>query len=319
MNPADYPSNIWITDTMQKVRQDSGSPGTQHWGTFYGTQNEFVDFQVHFHDAGSGTPNLSVTASNFVQSSPLNYTIGTAANDIIVYRDAYMHVHTQVTSTASTYYNSFGDYPDILIPPIDPYHNQATNAWPFTVAAGNNQSAWVDVHIPISAPSGYYLGSITVKSGSTILVKMPVIIVVSQWPSAGHMPSTTTLKVATGTGAADLCKQAYGSDGYSTCGSWPGAGTADQGVTLSDVDFCKIQADHRYSDARYIHPSGLPPTQGTELSFTAAFGPIYSGTASTILPGAKSTTLVYPFGSTSTNLQSWITWQEKEPVTRRNT
>ena len=25
-NPADYPSNIWITDTMTKVRQDAGSP-----------------------------------------------------------------------------------------------------------------------------------------------------------------------------------------------------------------------------------------------------------------------------------------------------
>ena len=69
-NPAHYPSNIWITDTMTKVRQDAGSPGAQHWGTFYGTQNEFVDFQVHFHDTGSGTPNLSVTVSNFVQTAP---------------------------------------------------------------------------------------------------------------------------------------------------------------------------------------------------------------------------------------------------------
>src|SRR5580700_10137963 len=53
-NAADYPSNIWITDTMQKVRQDSGSPGEQHWGTFYGTQNEFVDFQVHVKAGASG-------------------------------------------------------------------------------------------------------------------------------------------------------------------------------------------------------------------------------------------------------------------------
>jgi len=308
MNPGDYPSNIWITDTMQKVRQDSGSPGRQHWGTFYGTQNEFVDFQVHLHDAGSGTPNLSVTASTFVQSSPSSYTIGTSANDIIVYRDAYMHVQTQVTSTAKTYYNSLGYYPDILIPPTDPYHNQATNAWPFTVAAGNNQSAWVDVHIPISAPSGYYLGSITVKSGTTTLAKMPVILAIWQWPSAGHMPSTTTLKVAAGVSGSDLCAQAYGGNGYLTCGSWPGASTADQGVTLASVDGCLIMADHRYGGCSIYPPYPSPPTHGTELSFTAAYGPVYSGAASTILPGAKPTTLGYPLVSNTTNLQNWITW-----------
>ncbi len=74
-NSADYPSNIWITDTMQKVRQDAGSPGAQQWATFYGTENEFVDFQVHFHDLGSGTNNLTITVGNFVQSSPASYTI----------------------------------------------------------------------------------------------------------------------------------------------------------------------------------------------------------------------------------------------------
>src|ERR1035437_5084955 len=76
-NPADYPSNIWITDTMQKVRQDSGSPGTQHWGTFYGTQNEFVDFQVHVQAPSGGIANLGVTVSSFVKSTGPggNYTI----------------------------------------------------------------------------------------------------------------------------------------------------------------------------------------------------------------------------------------------------
>src|SRR2546425_8940240 len=52
-NAAHYPGYIWITNTMQKIRQDSGPPGTIHWGTFYGTQNEFVDFQVHVQ-ANSG-------------------------------------------------------------------------------------------------------------------------------------------------------------------------------------------------------------------------------------------------------------------------
>src|SRR5438034_1707385 len=68
---AQYASNIWLTDSMQKLRQDSGTPPLNACTlVIYGTQNEFVDFQVHFHDTGSGTANLSATVSNFVQTSP---------------------------------------------------------------------------------------------------------------------------------------------------------------------------------------------------------------------------------------------------------
>ena len=195
--PFNYPSNIWITDTMQKVRQDSGAPGAAHWGMFYGTQNEFVDFQVHFHDNGSGTEHLSITVSNFTQSSPTRYTI---SSNVLVYREAYMHVTGRVSSTADTYYGSEGYYPDILIPAVDPYFAQRTNAWPFNVKAGNNQSAWVDVLIPPAAPAGYYLGSVTIRDGSTLLATMPVILAVWQWPSAGFMPSTATLQSTSAAG-----------------------------------------------------------------------------------------------------------------------
>ena len=91
-----YASNIWMTDTMQKVRQDSGIPATNAcYITIYGTQNEFVDFQVHFHDMGSGTSNLSVTVGNFVQTSPSSYTISAYTKpspNVVVYREAYMDV-----------------------------------------------------------------------------------------------------------------------------------------------------------------------------------------------------------------------------------
>jgi hypothetical protein len=190
-----YANNIWMTDSTQKVRQDSGSPATNAcYITIYGTQNEFIDFQVHFHDTGSGTSNLSVTVGNFVQTSPSSYTLSAATTpppNVIVYREAYVHVQSYPSNNqldsavpGGTNYNTYyqgalGNHPDILIPAVDPYWGQTTNAWPFTVAANQNQSAWVDVLIPSSAPSGYYLGSVTVKSGSTTLTTTPVIIAVS--------------------------------------------------------------------------------------------------------------------------------------------
>jgi hypothetical protein len=288
-NPSDYPANIWITDTMQKVRQDSGSPGSAHWGTFYGTQNEFVDFQVHFHDTGSGTANLSVTVSNFVQAAPSKYTI---SSKTIVYREAYMNVTGYVTSTASTFYGSQGYYPDALIPAVDPYSSQTTNAWPFTVAEGNNQSAWIDVLIPPSAPSGYYLGSVTVKSGSTTLATMPVILAVWQWPSAGYMPSTATLHSEfSGIGQA-LCIQVYGS--YAACGG-------DSGQNASNVLADELLLDHRLSLGGSLPYA--PPFTELETSFTG----VLSGTASTMLSGAKLTTAVYVLNNPPAYAQNWAT------------
>lgn len=307
-NPADYPSNIWITDTMQKVRQDSGSPGTVHWGTFYGTQNEFVDFQVHVQANSGSISNLSVTASDFVDLRT-GTTISASSTNIVVYREAYIDVTTK-TSIANTYYNSTGYYPDILIPTVDPYYHQTTNAWLFTVASGNNQSAWIDILIPPAAPSGYYLGSVTVKSGDTTLTTMPVIIAVWQWPGSAHMPSTATLQSFTQGGWSAACTQFYG--GYSSCGSYPGAGgNADQGVTLSVVDKSVLMLDHRYSNAGPIYPPYSTVFTGLETYF----GPLFNGATAntqTILQDARLTSAPYAPAVLS-YVQNWMSeFQSKD-------
>jgi hypothetical protein len=312
-NPAHYPSNIWITDTMQKVRQDSGSPETQHWGTFYGTQNEFVDFQVHVHANAGPISNLSVTVSSFVRSSPSSYTIPNSSSQIVVYREAYMNVTGYPTNNqpdsavpGGANYNPFyggalGYYPDILIPAVDPYWKQTTNAWPFTVASGKNQSAWIDVLIPQGAPPGYYLGSVTVKSGSTTLATMPVIIGVWQWPSSGYMPSTSTLKTdSEGFGYLGLCSQMY-NPGATTnttlCGNYPGAsGSNDAGNMLVWLDAGLLMKDHRYSNGG---AEGTNPSQtGNFTAYNTYVGPLLNGTCNLhngigstcpIISGSKNT------------------------------
>jgi len=299
-NAADYPSNIWVTDSMQKVRQDASSPGPLHWGTFYGTQNEFVDFQVHVQAPSAGIPNLVISCSNFVNAKT-GTTISAASTNIIVYREAYMNVSTSVTSVAATYYNALGYYPDALIPSVDPYHGQTTNAWPFNVAPNQNQSAWIDVHIPQNAPSGYYLGSVTVKGGSTVLATLPIVIGVWQWPNGGFMPSKASLASFTGTGYADMCIQAYG--GYSNCGAYPGSGgSPDQAITLMIVDYTTTMLDHRISATNPIYPPYTTNFTGLETYY----GPFLNGTGATIIPGAKLTTVDYAPNSLS-YIQNWMT------------
>lgn len=308
-NPADYPSNIWITDTMQKVRRESGLPGTQHWGTFYGMQNEFVDFQVHIQANSGAISNLSVTAGNFINLRTNTIILASSPN-IVVYREAYMNVANQVTATGAAYYNALGYYPDILIPAVDPYYHQTTNAWPFDVASGNNQSAWIDILIPPTAPSGYYLGSVTVKSGSTTLTTMPVVLAVWQWPSAGYMPSTATLRSVTGSGWDDMCVAAYGS--YSSCGSYPGAGlNADMGVTLSMVDMNVLMLDHRYSAPQPMYP----PYETTFKGLETYYGPLLNGTAAntqTLLFDAKLTSAAYAPKPSLASVQNWMTEFQKK-------
>src|SRR4051812_18045721 len=65
---SDYPSNVWITGPMSKVRQDSGSPGSTHWAIIYSAQNEIQSFQVHIQAPAGGISNLSVTMSNLTNS-----------------------------------------------------------------------------------------------------------------------------------------------------------------------------------------------------------------------------------------------------------
>jgi Domain of unknown function (DUF4091) len=271
-NAADYPANIWVTDTMQKILQTGGTPGTSHWGTFYGTQGEFVDFQVHVQAPSSGYSALTVSASAFTQTSPNSFTIpapSTSSNSIVVYREAYVPV-TTVTSTAPVYYNVTGNYPDPLIPAIDPYYHQVTSAFPVAVAANNNQSAWIDVFIPVGAPSGYYSGSITVSNGSSTLATLPIIIGVWQWPAsqAGRMPGTSTLPTTTQYGWNDFCNAVGGS----SCNA---NNAASDGAVLF--------MDHRWTMD--------DPIQGSGAQIAMQLGGTTAGvtTAVPIIPGAQTT------------------------------
>ena len=287
-NAADYPANIWVTDTMTKVLQSGGSPGTSHWGTFYGTQGEFVDFQVHVQAPSGGYSALSVSSSNFVQSNPSSFTISASTRDVVVYREAYVPV-TTITSTATTYYGTTGNYPDPLIPAVDPYFNQVTNAFPVAVAANQNQSAWIDVFIPNNAPSGYYLGSITVNNGSTKLTTLPIIIAVWQWPNTysgvnygGHMPATSSLPSELQYGWIDFCNAVYGTN--NACSAYPSAGgSANNASVYTDMDGSVLFLDHRWtmsdpivgSTSQYANlwngntsalPSAKPILQGATLT-----------------------------------------------------
>ena len=283
--PTDYPSNIWVTGPLAKVLQNTGTPGIVHWAVVYAMQNEFQSFQIHVQAQSGGISNLKVVMSDLVNAQTGTH-ISASSTDIVVYREAYQNITTK-TSTAATYLNTMGFIPDILIPAIDPYYHQTTSAFPFTVAAGNNQSVWVDVHVPPNAPSGYYSGTATVESGNTTLATLPVVYAVWDW----SMPSTASLPiVGAGFGYNGFCNIAYG--GTAGCSAYPDSGGGSDGAnTIINIDGAVQMLDNRWS-MDYV--SNIMPNSGSFATYDQMIGPLLNGTpahVATILPGAKLTTI----------------------------
>jgi hypothetical protein len=300
-NPASYPSNIWVTDTMQKVQQRAGSPPSPvvAWGTFYGAQGEFVDFQVHVQAPASGYSALTIAASAFTCSTgptcATPFTIpapSTSANNIVVWREFYQNVTTPTTNGAAAYYDTTGYYPDGLSPNIDPWFHQPTNAFPVAVTPGYNQSAWIDIYVPNDAPSGYYLGSITVSNSGTTVATLPIILAVWQWPASqsGHMPATSSLPTDWGmTSTAIYCDTLYNGD---PTGCTPGeSGTMAQMATMF--------LDHRITVADTVQQSMTSSPWSYLMAGTA------NPSSTTILPGAAFTGV--PWQNEAYSQQAWDT------------
>jgi hypothetical protein len=259
-----------------------------------------------------------VTVGNFVQSSPSSATINCSTlAQCNVYREWYTNVSVK-TGTSTSYFNSTGHYPDVLIPATDPYFGQTTNAWPFTVAASNNQSAFVDVLVPSGTPAGYYLGSVVVKSGSTTLATMPVVIAVWQWPSAGYMPKTPTLKYVTNTGTwgyNEGCVQMY-NPGTSTvsCASYPGAVDSDSGNTYIWLDENLLAKDHRMAGGSQAN---IYVASGSFSTFNTLVGNLLSGSGCNLHNGAATSCAILNGSANNTHQLStltvasatWTNWQ----------
>jgi hypothetical protein len=294
-NASDYPDNIWVTDGMSKVHQDSGSPGTVKWSILYAAQNEFESFQIH-EQAGASP----VILNNVAVSDLVNAQTGThipASTNIFVYREAYLNI-----TSPSDVYATTGYYPDILIPTVDPYYKQARTAFPVTIAANQNQSIWIDVLVPTTAPSGYYVGTATVTNGGATYARLPILLAVWNF----SLPSTPTLVTSYSAENTGMCLQAYGS--LSGCSVFPGAGgSSTTAQELTSVDEAKLLLDHRMTKADVVE---LAPTINDFTHFDSMYGALINGTANTILSGAKLTSIYYLPGGISintTNLQWWVT------------
>lgn len=301
-NPSDYPSYILMTDSLYKVFQSSTAPGNLHYQIVHSMQNESQSFQVHVKPT-MAISSLTVTVSDLVNAQTGTH-ISSSTTDIVVYREFYMSVTTPTALSTTTYMGGLRTVmPDQLIPAIDPYYHQTTNAFPVAVSSGNTQSAWIDVHVPTAAPSGYYQGTVTVSSGSVVISTMPVVYAVWAWV----MPSTASLPtIGAGFGYNGFNNVAYGAGGG---GTYPGAGgSADQANIYEWIDGTVQMLDNRWT---VDSPNYIYPNSGSFTTYNNLIGPLLNGTTaftSTILPGAALTKIELITSSfTASSQQNWAT------------
>jgi hypothetical protein len=222
---------IWVNNGEDKVTQDElrvsrdGKNVTNSvWnGTtinLFGGLNEVVEFNIIL-EAPNGANNVSVSFNtltgpngSMIASSPAtgNQVFSFVNRNIELFYLRYLAIRGLSRSSYETYDERHvpqrmrrpwtGDgqatgtwqdrpdhdkyYPDIAIP-MELIQN-------FNVAAGKNQSVWVDVFIPKNASPGLYQGSVVVQQGGSTVKTIPVQLTVYNFmlPDA---PSAKTMLV----------------------------------------------------------------------------------------------------------------------------
>jgi hypothetical protein len=207
-----------------------------------------------------------------------------ADGHVTVSRQLYQHVAPGLRSDQN---GLSGDVPDALVPDRDRHWGEKRNAFPADVAAGENLSAWVDVHVPRGIPSGWYVGNVRVRAGGATLATLPVRLEV--WNV--DLPSTSSFPTHFAMSWKGACVQEFGS--YEACGGAVPSGRPDDGVEHFHLLYATFGLDRRVSFANVTY---APPRGDDWTHFDAVYGPLLEGTADTRLPGARLTRITYAGG-----------------------
>jgi MYXO-CTERM domain-containing protein len=273
-------AQVWVAPAAQKIRpsmQADASAPTQ--ASLAAAQNEFEAFQIVVTGAAS---QVSMAFEGLSDGSGHSIT----GREVTLYREAIINLTHQSGGDGAT-----GQWPDALIPDVDPIAGEKRNAFPFNVTAGQSIAVLVDIHAPATTPAGSYTGVVHVTGGVT--ADVPVTLTV--WDFA--IPSTSTLKTA-----------------YGMAWNGPCEGHGDPGCTGGDADLALrsryIQAaldNHVSIDTPYYTATIGGDGTANWDSFDQYAGPFLDGTANTRLVGAKLTSTVVDGDNNWTQDNGWST------------
>jgi Domain of unknown function (DUF4091) len=222
---------VWANDGGNKVTQDELRAKTglrpivsSIWDgrriRLFGARNEVIGFNLVLEAAGGEARNVSVQLDrlagpqgSLIRSTPVlgqEAVFDWTQRDIELFLVGYLQIRGLSRLSYETYderhiperlqrpRNKSGDYvggwrdrpgsdkyyPEIAVPlELKPS---------FSIAAGKNQSVWVDIYIPKDAPSGLFTGNLAVREGANTRYTLPVELEVRNF-TLSDLPSSRTM------------------------------------------------------------------------------------------------------------------------------
>jgi hypothetical protein len=192
---------VWTTHALVKVRPFDPPAGPEPV-RLQAARNEFEAFQLVVQAGDAPLRRVDVEAGDLLAAG------GAGRIDrrhVGVYLELYQRLQTPSSRRGEA-----GEWPDPLLPRVDPYAGERRAAFPFEVGAGRNQPLWIELYVPLDAPPGLYCGALRVTLEERAPLAVPWCVDV--WPFA--LPSTASLRSSYGfSGPAALRRHRGGSGG----------------------------------------------------------------------------------------------------------
>jgi Domain of unknown function (DUF4091) len=263
----------WATDGMEKVLPDA-PPRRAGAVELFAARNEFEPFQVVLragdHDLGAADAEATDLLSAGGARIPRRC--------LTLYRERYLRLTRPSSVDGGT-----GEWPDPLLPRLDPGTGAHLGSFPFDLPAGRNRVLWVDVYVPMRTPPGDYRGAMRLTAGGSPLASVPVILHV--WPFT--LPSTASLRTS------------FGFSGISALRGHYGRYTDDEDLRALTRRYTEAALRHRISlhGGTMVPPPATFTAAGAQVDWTAydrEEGPLLDGTVfgpAAPLPGARLTSV----------------------------
>ncbi len=168
--PAMSSVQCWVVDDSRKLRRDETPQNDaiifnveQNQITLAAAGNEVVSFQLILR-APSALKNLTITVSDLIHAGD-----HFPAAQIELFLECYLYAPAVAKEMVAL---PDGDYPDALIPFIDPYQLGRAVATPFVLQSDQNQGIWLDVKVLPDFPAGSYVGQIRLYQGDDVLTML---------------------------------------------------------------------------------------------------------------------------------------------------
>lgn len=269
-------AQVWTAPAAQKIRPQTPA-GSASTAKLSAAQNEFESVHVVVTGQASGV-SMSLASLDDGRGNVIS------GRDVVLYREALIEVKRPSGQDGAT-----GQWPDALVPDVDPIAGEKRNAFPFDVPEGESRAVLIDLHVPEAAPAGTYRGTVQVSGG--VVAQVPIELTV--WDFA--IPSTSTLRSSFGLSWNGPCL----GNGDAGCANW-------KDEEALRARYVQAALDNRISissPALAVPVDGDGTADWTEYDLYA--GPFIEGTAPTRLAGAKLTSVQLVAKGTQAALGAW--------------